>query len=76
MTIDVLTIPNDHTPVDLLLFRHYGAEIPGLVEATLTQNPGLAALGVYPPKGTVVDVTTPAPAAQRSSVRKVIRLYD
>ena len=53
------------------------AEADGM-EATLAQNPGLAALGVYPPKGTIVNVTTPAPApaAQRQTVRKVIRLYD
>ena len=76
MTIDVLTFPNEHTPLDLLLFRHYAAEIPGLVEATLAQNPGLAAMGVFPPKGTAIQVTTPAPAATRQTTRTVIKLYD
>ena len=76
MTIDVLTFRNDHTPLDLLLYRHYAAEIAGLVEATLAQNPGLAAMGVFPPKGTVVNVTTPAPAATRQTTRTVIKLYE
>lgn len=78
MSVDVLTFPNGNTPLDLLLFRTYRREVPGLVEATLRQNPGLAALGPYPPKGTRIRVTTPAPAptASAAPAGKVIRLYD
>ena len=75
MSVDTLVFANDRTPLDLLLFRTYG-EISGLVEATLAQNPGLAALGAFPPKGTTIVVTTPAPAATRQTVRQVIKLYD
>ncbi len=75
MSVDVLTFPNDLTPLDLLLYRRYGAEIPGLVEATLAQNPGLAALGPLPPAGTVVNVTTPTPQVG-APAQKVIKLYD
>lgn len=76
MTIDTLTFANDRTPLDLLLYRHYRAEIPGLVEATLAQNRGLAALGAFPPPGTTILVTTPAPARVGTIVRKIVRLYD
>ena len=72
---EVLTFPNDWTPLDLLLFRRYGQEIPGLCEATLAANPGLAELGPFPPAGTIVTVTSPTPAA-RQKQRTAIQLYD
>ncbi len=75
MSVDVLTFPNGHTPLDLLLFKQYGREVPGLVEATLAQNPGLGALGAFPTRGTVIDVTTPA-AVTVAPTRTVIKLYD
>ena len=75
MSIETLTFPNNITPLDLLLYRQYGAEIPGLVEATLAQNPGLAALGPFPPTGTVVNVTTPS-AQSSVAAQKVTKLYD
>lgn len=73
MSVDTLVFPNDVTPLDLLLYKTYGREIPGFVEATLKQNPGLAALGVFPPRGTTIQVTVPAP--QAGPQRPVIKLY-
>lgn len=75
MTTRTLTFPNDFTPVDLLLFMTYQREIAGMVEQTLSANPGLAALGPYPPRGTVITVTDPALQASANST-PVISLYD
>ena len=69
----VLVVPNATTPLDLLLFAALGREILGLVEQTLTQNPGLAALGLFPPAGTRVVVTMPATVAPPPA--PVVRLY-
>jgi phage tail protein X len=76
MTAIVLTIPNDRTPLDLLLWRRFGREVPGLVEAVLAdqRNVGIAALGVFPPPGTLVIVEPPAPAAKTNTA--VISLYE
>jgi phage tail protein X len=75
LTTRTLTFPNDFTPLDLLLFEAYRREVPGLVEATLAANPGLAGLGPYPPRGTQVVVTDPPPQASANST-PVIRLFD
>lgn len=76
MTLEVLTVANDRTPLDLLLFRRFRREVPGLVEATLArpENYLLAGLGAYPPPGTKVTVEIPAPAAKTN--RPVISLFD
>ena len=76
MTTETLMFPNDRTPLDLLLWRRFKREVPGLIEQTLglSANVGLAALGVFPPPGTKVVVVIPAPAA--TSNRPVISLYD
>lgn len=63
MSVQILTFPNDQTPVDLLLFLAFKREVPGLVETVLADNPGLAAMGPYPPRGTKISVTAPAPEA-------------
>lgn len=68
-----LVVPNADTPLDLLLFVAVGREVAGLVEATLAQNPGLAALGPFPPAGTNVTVTLPVAAAPAPA--PVVRLY-
>ena len=77
MTTEILVIPNDFNPVDLLLFRRFKREIPGMFERTLELNPGLASLGPFPPRGTEVLVEVPEPAPRgRREPRKLIRLYD
>lgn len=68
-------VANGLQPVDLLLYRRFRREVPGLVEATLDRNPGLAALGAYPPRGTQILVDAPAPPPAKPA-RKVIRLYE
>ena len=75
MTTETLTVRGKPMPLDLLLFKRFQREIPGFVEATYTQNPGLADLGLILPIGTEVTVTTPAPRPTKT-IRKAIRLYD
>jgi phage tail protein X len=72
--VDVLYIPNDFTPVDLLLFRKYGREVPGLLEQVYSINPGLAALGPFPPRGTSFNCNPPAPVSTVTT-RPLVRLY-
>lgn len=74
MATETLTFPNDHWPLDLLLFRRFKREVAGLVEATLDANYGLADLGPCPPRGTNVVVTPPAPPTGRIAVKKLVRL--
>ena len=75
MATEILTVIGRPKPLDLVLFRRFGREVPGLVEATYAQNPGLADLGPLLPRRTKVVVTTPAPAPAKTT-RKTIRLYD
>ncbi|MGI3901223.1 MAG: tail protein X [Janthinobacterium lividum] len=75
MTDEVLTVTGKPMPLDLLLYRRFKREVPGLVEATYRQNRGLADLGPVLPLGTAVTVTPPAPAPA-TPVRTTIKLYD
>lgn len=74
---EILVTPNDHTPVDLLIFKRLKAEVPQLVEGTLASdgNRGLAGLGPFPPRGSKIVFDAPIPAA-RPAPRRVIRLFD
>lgn len=74
-TLQTFVFPNADTPLDLLLFGKLRREVDGLVEATLAANPGLAALGPFPPAGTVVNVSVPTPSASTPPV-PVVRLYE
>lgn len=74
MPTETLTFQTDDTPLDLLLWRRYRREVPGLVESALDTNYGLAAFGVEPPRGTAVTVEIPKPTATVS--RPLVRLFD
>ena len=75
MSTEILTVAGRPRPLDLLLFRRFGREVPGLVEATYAGNPGLADLGPELPTGTrvAVEVPAPPPAVVR---RPVVRLFE
>ena len=75
-TLESLTVTVEMTPLDLLLWRHYRREAPGLVEDTFARNPGLASMGVYLPVGTTVLVAPPAPASRRRAADELVSLYD
>ncbi len=75
MTTETLTVTTERTPLDLLLFRRFRREVPGLVEAVLALNPGLAARGPYLPLGAQILVEIPAPASE-ATPPALVRLYD
>lgn len=75
MATEVLIVETEHTTLDLLLWRRFRHEHPGLVEATADRNYGLADLGPVLPVGTRVEVEIPTPAARRAPAR-VVRLWD
>lgn len=60
----------DDERIDRIAARIYGTERGGTVELLLDANPGLAALGPFIPRGTVIEVPQkpappPNPAYQR-----------
>lgn len=59
--------------LDLLCHRHLG-RTSGVVEQTLRDNPGLAALGPVLPHGTAVTLPDAAPAAPPQN--DFIQLWD
>ena len=76
LMIETLTVTTEQTTLDLLLWRRFRREVPGLVEDTLRRNPGLARIGVLLPVGMTIDVQTPAPEPRGRMAVQVISLYD
>lgn len=68
-----LTVTQDQMPLDLLLFRHFKREIPGLVERVYDLNQGLADKGVFLPVGERVVVEIPEDRARKPT--RITRLY-
>lgn len=58
--------------VDLMVWRHYGRIWPGLVEAVLRDNPGIADIGPVLPTGTRLVMQDYQPP-RRS---RMTRIYD
>lgn len=76
MATETMTFKDDITPLDLILFRRYGQDVPGLVEQTFSNNYGLSTLGYFPPHGTTIVVTSPSPVSRSTTARTIVRLYD
>ncbi|WPZ28987.1 tail protein X [Sulfitobacter sp. OXR-159] len=57
--------------VDLIVWKHYGRQSDGLVEAVLAANRGLAALGPILPLGTKVVL----PPAEEPRAQEAVRLW-
>jgi phage tail protein X len=76
MTIVTLTVTAERTTLDLLLWRNFRREVPGLVEDTLRRNPGLARLGAMLPVGLTVQVAAPNPEPNGRPAQPVVTLYD
>jgi phage tail protein X len=74
--IETLTVIAEQTTLDLLLWRRYRREVPGLIEDTLRRNPGLAKIGLFLPVGMTIDVQTPAPEPRGRTAVQVVSLYD
>jgi phage tail protein X len=73
MTIEILTVKQEETPLDLLIWRRLQKEYPGLVDATYEANPGLADLGTFLPVGTKVKLTLPDTTTR--TTKRVVRLW-
>jgi phage tail protein X len=76
MAFELIPVTQEHVPLDLILWRRFKREVPGLVEKTLELNQNLADGPVYLPVGTLVKVELPAPAPRGRSAVRVIALYD
>lgn len=76
MTLEKLVVKAEGTTLDLLLWRRFRREYPGLVEDTFARNPGLAALGEILPVGAVVLVAQPDPIAAQARQQEAVSLYD
>ena len=74
--IETLIVTVEQTTLDLLLWRRFCREVPGLVEDTLRRNPGLAATGVFLPVGMAATVQTPTPEPRGRGAVQVVSLYD
>jgi phage tail protein X len=74
--IETLTVIAEQTTLDLLLWRRYRREVPGLIEDTLRRNPGLAKIGLFLPVGMTIDVQTLAPEPRGRTAVQVVSLYD
>jgi len=74
MSIETLTVSDEHTPLDLLIFRRFGIERTGMVEDTLNRNPTLANDPPFLPLARRVDVSVPAPTTSQT-VARVRRLW-
>ncbi len=76
MTNEMLEVTAERTTLDLLLWRRFRREVPGLVEETLRRNPGLARLGSMLPVGLSVKVAIPNPEPKGRRAAPVVTLYD
>ena len=76
MTIETLKVTTERTTLDLLLWRRFRREVPGLVEDTLRRNSGVAHLGAMLPLGLMVQVAVPNPEPKGRSAAPVVTLYD
>jgi phage tail protein X len=74
-TFETVTVESEGVTVPRIVWRRFRRPMPGLVEAVLDANPGLAALGAYLPVGTVVRLPIPAARGREPDVR-LTRLWD
>lgn len=70
---ETVTVEGDDITVSLIVWRRFKRPMPGLVEAILDQNPGLADLGQTLPVGTTFQMPVPVPRDQ--TVLDPIRLW-
>ncbi len=70
---ETVTVEGDDITLSLIVWRRFKRPMPGLVEAILDQNFGLAELGQTLPVGTVFQMPVPVPRDQ--TVLDPIRLW-
>lgn len=60
-TTETITVAGEGITLSLLIWRRFQRDMPGLAEATLEANPGLADIGAFLPVGTTFFLPIPAP---------------
>ena len=76
MITETLTVLTEQCPLDLLLWRRFKRDIPGLVEKTYALNPDLVFDNEFLKLGRKVIVPTPEPEPKGRAAAPVISLYD
>lgn len=76
MGVEVLEVTQEFTPLDLLLWRRFGYEIPGAVEKTLARNPGAAEGGPFLPVGMKITIDLADFTKPEGQVQTVVRLWN
>lgn len=72
---ETIKVADDAASVALLIWRRFQTRTPGVVERTLTLNPGLADMGLLVPVGAAVTIPIDAPE-KTVEQRPVVRLWD
>lgn len=72
--VERITVNGIGLTLSKIVWRRFRRPTPGVVEATLAANPGLADLGPILPLGTAFDLVIPAEATAKDA-RPVIRLW-
>lgn len=62
-TVEIYTVDGDGLALDLILWRRYRRPTPGLAEAVLDMNQGLAAQGPFIARGTALQIPLDTPTA-------------
>lgn len=75
MSTITITVKSRGQTVERAIHRRLGGSVPGLVEATLAANPGLADLGVTLPVPTSFLMTQPTDAERAAGI-DVVQLVD
>ncbi|AXQ92999.1 tail protein X [Cereibacter azotoformans] len=70
-TYDNVTVNGDGITLPLLIWRRFKRPVPGVIEATLDANPGLAALGPVLPIGTNLRIPIPTPEAEKRPAERI-----
>lgn len=68
--LGIYVVREDGERLDRIARDLYGSEANGAVEALLAATPGLAALGLQLPRGTVIHVPELPPAKPETTLRR------
>jgi P2-like prophage tail protein X len=68
---ETVTVAGDRITPPPLIWRRFKRPVPGVLEATLEANPGLADLGPVLPVGTKIRIPIPAPEAEKRPTERI-----
>jgi phage tail protein X len=72
--VETYITEGDRNVTDLMIWKRYHRQTPGLLERVLDMNPGLADFGAFIPAGTTVVIPIDQPATPTRL--KLIKLWD